>query len=218
MTKNATMKNRGLLLLTSAIILLPMLAGLLLWARLPQTMATHFGPDGTPNGFMNRALVVFMIPLALLALHWLCIFSGKYMPNIGGKTFAVLVLWIIPATSIFMGLITYGYALNASMDITRMGITFLGVIFMAIGNYMPKVTRNFVVGIKIPTTLADEDNWNRTHRFAGPIWVAGGLTLLLCGMLGISSWGLPLVILIVLALLPVGYSMMLAAKKGSSQE
>ena len=176
-------------------------------------MATHFGADGTPNGFMSRTLVVFMIPLALLALHWLCILAGKYSPNVGGKTFAVLVLWIIPVASIFVGLVTYGYALNSRLNIMRMGFTFLGVILTACGNYMPKVTRNFVVGIKIPTTLADEENWNRTHRFAAPIWVAGGLTLLLCGMLGISSWGLPLAVLIALVVLPVGYSIALAAKK-----
>lgn len=179
-------------------------------------MATHFGADGTPNGFMNRALVVFMIPLALLALHWLCILSGRYARNIGGKTFAVLVLWIIPLTSIFLGLVVYGYALDSSINITCMGFAFLGVIFTACGNYMPKVTRNFVVGIKIPTTLADEDNWNKTHRFAGPIWVAGGLTLLLCGMLGLSSWGLPLTVLIALVVLPMGYSMMLAARHGGA--
>ena len=132
-------KNKGLLALTSAIILLPMLAGVLLWTRLPQTMATHFGADGTPNGFMSRTLTVFMIPLALLALHWLCIFAGKYAPNVGGKVFGVLVLWIIPAASIFVGLVTYGYALNGGFNTTRMGITFLGVIFTVIGNYMPKV-------------------------------------------------------------------------------
>ena len=193
-----------------------MLAGLLLWTRLPQTMATHFDGKGVPDGFMSRTLVVFMIPLALLALHWLCIFAGKYAPSVGGKTFAVLVLWIIPLTSIFVGAVTYGYALNNGLNISRMGFIFLGVIFTACGNYMPKVTRNFVVGIKLPTTLADEDNWNRTHRFAGPIWVAGGLTLLLCGMLGLSSWGLPLAILIALVLLPVAYSIILAVKKGNA--
>ena len=179
-------------------------------------MATHFGADGTPNGFMSRTLVVFMIPLALLALHWLCILSGRYAKNVGGKTFSMLVLWIIPLASIFVGLVTYGYALDSSINITRMGFAFLGVIFTACGNYMPKVTRNFVVGIKIPTTLADEDNWNKTHRFAGPIWVAGGLTLLLCGMLGLSSWGLPLTVLIALVVLPMGYSMMLAARHGGA--
>ena len=211
---NNMMKNKGLLALTSAIILLPMLAGLLLWTRLPQTMATHFDGKGTPNGFMSRTLVVFMIPLVLLALHWLCIYSGKYAKNVGGKTFSVLVLWIIPLASLFVGLVTYGYALDSRLNITRMGFVFLGLIFTVCGNYMPKVTRNFVVGIKIPTTLADEDNWNKTHRFAGPIWVAGGLTLLLCGLLGLSSWGLPLAILVVLVALPFGYSVLLAAKHG----
>ena len=211
-------KNKGILAVTSAIILLPMLAGLLLWTRLPQTMATHFGVDGLPNGFMSKPLVVFMMPLVLLALHWVCILAGKF--TAGEKIspmMASLMLWIIPAVSLFVGLTVYGYALYEKLDVTSIVLTFVGAIFAVCGNYMPKITKNYTMGIRIPTTLADEDNWNRTHRFAGPVWVIGGLVLLVCGMTGLHNvWALwvPAAALVVLAALPIGYSMMLAAKKG----
>ena len=176
-------------------------------------MATHFGPDNTPNGFMSKTMTVFLLPLVLLALHWVCIFSGKYMPdNVGSSKLGMFALWIIPAASVFSGLVIYGYALNEQLDVGRMALTFVGALLLVVGNYMPKVTRNWVVGIKIPTTLADEDNWNRTHRFAAPVWVIGGLAMLVCGLTGILTGVLAAVLLIAMVLLPVGYSLMLAAK------
>lgn len=177
-------------------------------------MATHFGVDGLPNGFMSKALVVFMMPLALLALHWICILSGKFAAGTRiSPMMASLMLWIIPATSLFVGIVVYGYALYDKLDVTGMALTFIGAILTVCGNYMPKVTQNYVVGIKIPTTLADEDNWNRTHRFAGPIWMIGGLVLLVCGLTGIRGMWAPAAVLGVMVALPIGYSLMLAAKR-----
>lgn len=210
-------KNKGILALTSAIILLPMLVGLLLWARLPETMVTHFGINNEPNGFMSRAMVVFIMPLALLGLHWLCIFAGKYgWYKAGGTKLGALVVWIVPAASLFTALVTYGYALNAQLNIARMVTVFVGLVFTVIGNYMPKVTRNYTVGIKLPWTLASEDNWNRTHRFAAPVWVLGGLVLLALGIAGLPSMIPVIVVLVAMVVLPTGYSMILAKKKGGN--
>lgn len=206
------MKNKGLLALTSAVILLPVLAGLALWTRLPPTLATHFGADGAPDGFMSRTLVVFMMPLTLLALHWVCLLASRHART-GSRAMSTLVMWVIPAASLFAAAMIYGYALNEGLDVGRLALVFVGFIFAVAGNYMPKITQNYAVGIKIPTTLADEDNWNRTHRFAAPVWVVGGLVLLVCGLLGVRLLGVPLVVIIALAVLPVGYSVFLAAHK-----
>ena len=54
----------------------------------------------------------------------------------------------------------------------------LAVLFIIIGNYMPKCKQNFTIGIKIPTTLNSEENWNATHRVAGVVWVICGILLL----------------------------------------
>ena len=212
-------KNKGILALTSVMILLPMAVGLLLWERLPEMMATHFGLSNNPDGFMSRTMVVFGQPLILLGLHWLCIFAGKYgWTKSTGSKLGAMVLWIVPAVSLFAAVITYGYALDARLDIGLLVVVFLGALFTFTGNYMPKVTRNFVVGIKLPWTLADEDNWNRTHRFAGPIWVLGGLTLLALGIAGLPSIIPVIVVLVAMIVLPTGYSMILAKKKAGNGE
>ena len=54
--------NKKELLLTSAVCLLPLLAGAILYSRLPETMATHWGFDGTADGWAPRGMAVFGLP------------------------------------------------------------------------------------------------------------------------------------------------------------
>ena len=75
---------------------------------------------------------------------------------------------------------------------------------MIIGNYLPKCKQNYTMGIKIPWTLDNEDNWNKTHRLAGFLWVIGGVLITLNAFLG-NEWVF-LAITLVMTLVPVGYS------------
>ena len=86
----------------------------------------------------------------------------------------------------------------------------MGLIFAIIGNYMPKCKQNYTIGIKIPWTLSSEENWNRTHRFAGRLWVVCGLVIILTAFLG--GFELFLGIALVMALAPVLYSYALYRK------
>ena len=89
------------------------------------------------------------------------------------------MFWIIPAISligcgmIFAGGLGYTTKLSAPVYII------LGLTFIVIGNYMPKTTRNVTMGMKLKWTLANDDNWNATHRLAGKLYVAVGFLLLL---------------------------------------
>ena len=65
-------KNMGKMILTSLLILLPVIAGLLLWNDLPEQIATHWGVNGEPDGWTGKPFAVFGIPAFLIAVHWLC--------------------------------------------------------------------------------------------------------------------------------------------------
>ena len=71
------------------------------------------------------------------------------------------------------------------------------------GNYMPKCKQNFVMGIKMKWTLSSEENWYATHRFAGKLWVVGGIALLFCVFLPVKVTPFVLVGTIVAKTLPV---------------
>lgn len=53
----------------------------------------------------------------------------------------------------------------------------LGVFTVVFGNYEGTIKPNKTLGIKIPWTLADNENWRKTHRFAAPFTVAAGIVL-----------------------------------------
>ena len=63
-------------LISSVVILLPMLAGLLIWNQLPATMTSHWGADGVADGAMPKAFMVFGTPLILLAVHLLLMWAS----------------------------------------------------------------------------------------------------------------------------------------------
>ena len=65
-------KHLKFLIMTSFIILLPILAGLLLWDQLPEQIPSHWNTDGEIDGWSSKPFAVFGLPLILLAVHWLC--------------------------------------------------------------------------------------------------------------------------------------------------
>ena len=205
-------KNLKTMIITSIIILAPIVVGLILWDKLPAEMATHFGENGEPNGWSSKEFAVFGMPLFLLAVHWFCAFFTGVDPkkeNISNKMMT-LVLWICPVVAIFGCGSTYMYALDNSINTTIMGVLLVGCMFLVVGNYMPKVKQSYTLGIKLPWTLNSEENWNRTHRFAGGIWMAAGVLVIIGGFAEVF-W-VVLVAIVVAVLVPTVYSYMLYKK------
>ena len=181
------LKNQKLkMLLASIITLIPIPIGLLIWDKLPDQIATHWDFAGNPNGWSSKEIAVIGMPLFLLFVHWICVAGTKADPKAAShpKQLMALLYWSCPAVSIFCMGSTYAEALGYHVSITHFGAILVGISFMIIGNYLPKCPHNYTMGIRIPWTLHSEENWNRTHRFAGPIWVIFGILFPLLTFLG----------------------------------
>ncbi len=197
------------LLITSIVILLPIAAGLLLWNKLPSEMPTHWNAEGVVDGWSSKPFAVFGLPGILLAAQWLCTLGTCADPKKANHPEKVLhlVLWIIPVLSNVLFAITYAVALGKQVRIDVILPVLIGLIFTIIGNYMPKCKQNYTIGIKIPWTLNSEENWNKTHRFAGILWVICGIAIMLTGLFGGFWIFLGVVLLMVAA--PMIYSYIL---------
>ena len=91
-----------------------------------------------------------------------------------------MILCICPVVSLVCGASVYGAALGlGSFSSPRIMFFLLGVMYIVVGNYLPKCRQNYTVGIKVPWTLNSEENWDRTHRFSGKLWIIGGLVLVI---------------------------------------
>ena len=178
-------QNKLKTVVSTLAILLPILVGVILWDKLPETIATHFGADNTANGWNSKGFTVFGIPLVMAALHLFCLVVTSLDPkykNIGKKPLG-MVFWIIPSVSLVVMSVIYAMALGIKIEVGFVVLLLMGIIFIIMGNVMPKAKQNYTFGIKIPWTLNDEDNWNKTHRIAGFCMVIAGLITLVTAFL-----------------------------------
>lgn len=198
--------NKKTVILTSILTLLPIIVGIIYWDQLPVQMAIHFGYSGQPNGWSSKSFAVFGLPLIVLAIHLICIFGTGKDPRYDRypEKMKKIILWICPVCCWVCALATYGYELNGKMIITEWVMAFMGMLLVIIGNYLPKVKQNLYLGIKLPWTYASEENWNKTHRFGGKVWVIGGIVILLNIFLKVKY--LEIVILFAMVLIPTVYS------------
>ena len=205
-------KNLKVLIITSIVILLPILAGVILWNQLPDPMPTHWNASGEVDGWSSKPFAVFGLPLILLAAQWLCMLGTAADPKKNNHPTKIvhLVLWIIPVISVVMHTFVYLIVLGYGVRMEVVMPILIGLIFTIIGNYLPKCKQNYTIGIKIPWTLNNEENWNKTHRFAGWLWTVCGILLMLTGFFGGFWVFLPIVLAMVL--IPILYSYLLHRK------
>ncbi|MBE6958060.1 MAG: DUF1648 domain-containing protein [Ruminococcaceae bacterium] len=205
-------KNLKVLIITSVVILLPILAGLLLWNQLPEQIPSHWNANGEVDGWSSKAFSVFGMPLIMLAFQWICTLGTGADPKKANHPQKIvhLVLWIIPILSTVLHIIVYMVALGQNVRVEVVMPVLVGLVLTIVGNYLPKCKQNYTIGIKIPWTLDSEENWNRTHRFAGWLWTICGLLLILTGFFG-GFW-IFFAVVLVMVLVPLLYSYILHRK------
>ena len=162
-----------------------MVVGVALWDKLPLQMATHWGVNNEPNGWMSRPMAVFGLPIICAVLHLFCIFAtdkDKRKENLHRKSVA-MVLWIIPVACWVCSAFTYGYVFYEKINVGLICCLLVGLLFIALGNQLPRQMQNHVFGIRTKLTLSDEDVWRASHRFGGWVMTLGGVVIVVCALL-----------------------------------
>lgn len=214
------MKNKFKIIITSIIVLLPILVGVAYWDELPEQIATHWGPSGEPDGWSSKAVAVFAVPLFLTAIHLICIMATRSDKKNRSQNAKMMELtyWLTPVVSLIVNGMTYANALGREVDVIRLLPIVIGLLFLFIGNYMPKCTPNRTIGFRIKWTLEDEENWIATHRFGGKVLVIGAIVLLatVLAPAEILAW-LMIGIVLAMAAVPLIYSYCFSRKKSKKE-
>ena len=211
-------EHKGKLIFSSLLVLLPLAAGLLLWNRLPEQLPMHWNAAGQIDGWGSRLAGICLMPLFLLVIHWVCVGACFIDPKNKEQNRKALglAIWICPVVSLLTGYMTLATALEIELlDVNTLILIFLGVLFIVIGNYLPKCKQNYAIGIRVMWALEDEENWTATHRFASRLWVGCGVVILLLAFLPWAAVSLWIVLGLVLAatLASVLYSYIFYRKK-----
>lgn len=203
---------------TTIVSLLPILVGVLLWERLPDQIATHFDMNGNPNGWTSKGFTVFGIPIFMTVMQWIGMTATLQDPKKKNMSEKLLrfILWFIPVVNWILVVLCYGYELGYKISEPFWMYGIMGIMFLVVGNYLPKCRQNYTMGIKIPWTLHDEENWNHTHRLAGYLWMFAGIIMLANIFLN-QSWLLVAAMVIVL-IVPMIYSYLYYRKHGITRD
>ena len=185
------MKNKKLLILLGVLCLINFAGHLFVYPSLPDTVPTHWGFDGQPDGWGSKSSILF-----LAALPFLMLLLIGALPKLDPKgsnfqrfqpvyrIFLVLltlfmcgVSWLTEMT--VFGLMPFGGESGVNLLI----VGGLGLFFLIVGNYMPRIKQNYMFGCKTPWALNNEHNWNRTQRMGGIVFVVMGAALIVISLL-----------------------------------
>lgn len=149
---------------------------LIFYKRLPSELPIHFDVNNQADSFASKEMALFGINGFMLVIYLFCYFITNKDPKVenqGDKALNVVLIFV-PILAILTSAITISYGLNYRPKIDLYLTLALSIMFILIGNYLPKTKRNYTLGIKLPWTLASDYIWEKTHRLAGYLWVIGG--------------------------------------------
>lgn len=195
------------------LLLFAVMAGFAIWGHfnLPDVpVAVHFGPDGQPNGYQPRDMAMILMPAITLAtlIGCLWVLPGLLPKNASLERSQTVYGVIMVAVTALLAVCFAGIVMTAAgkaPDILKIVLAGTSLLFVVIGNYMPKMRRNWLMGIRTPWTLSDERVWDKTHRFAGPLFMLGGVITLGSALFAPADWHVAILVVTTLAVCVASY-------------
>lgn len=195
--------NRRAWIALGALCIVSFLGHLAIFPQLPDIVPTHWDAAGNVDGWSGRmaTLGLDLLPLGLLALFYALPKidpRGKAYERMGSFYTGVVTLF-----TVFLICMTWTTELTVFGIIPQnespigifTGVT-VGIGLMLLGNYLPKVKRNYSFGCKTPWALDNDQNWRLTHRFGGVAMVLAGLAAVVSGLFSRQMGGAAVVLLL----------------------
>lgn len=160
---------------------------LAVYASLPQRVPSHWNLQGEVDGWMDKPwgpLFQPFIATAMLVLLWLLPRIDPRRANV--ERFAEDRRLLINLIILFLAVVqvaTFGHALGWPVQVDRVILAAVGLLFVGLGNYLPRIRSNWFIGIRTPWTMDNERVWRATHRVGGRTFVAAGLVMALAALL-----------------------------------
>lgn len=219
------MKIRIADVIAAFISLLPFAYWVVYKDTLPDAIPVHWNINGKVNGWQSKetlpgflAMISGIGVVVYCLLRFLKKIDPKRSAQLNEKTAVKVGIGII-VTLTAIQIVTLSSA-STGFNITQGVLIIISLFFAFLGNVMYNIKPNYFIGLRLPWTLEDPENWRLTHRLAGILWFIGGL---LCAVLSIilSPRTLSPIffsIVITLVVIPAGYSFILFRKGKSRQD
>ncbi len=159
---------------------------MVMWSQLPvdAKVPSHWNSQNVIDGFISRngalgfslginAIAFLFFYLIPLYSPWYRKYEARYERILPSLCFILMLFFAL------INIYSFYLALTGDMNPAfQMIYVLIGLLCITLGNIMPKVPKNFFIGIKTPWTLSSDDIWQKTHRLGGWLFVLGGLVMI----------------------------------------
>jgi uncharacterized membrane protein len=215
-----TLKNDWLI---GLIILSPFVLIAMKWNLFPEQVPMHWNFHGEIDRYGSKITGLLLLPGINILLYVLflvlpildpqrknyALFADKF------KIIRMMIHLLMTCMTFIVCLVSLGYQLNVGM-LVQIGVVCLMLVF---GNFMGNIRQNYFIGIRTPWTLANEQVWTVTHRFAGKLWVAASLLMLPLCIFSKGNFDVLFIsYLAVIVIIPIVYSFIKFKQISSGKE
>ncbi len=199
------------LILTSFICLLPIALGFMLWDSLPEMIPQQYGWNDQVNWSLPKPLGFILCPVLMLLVNALVQLLFRLSKKELNRKLELLMNWLIPAISLLVGSLLVLKPAGLNISAFHAVIPIISLMFIILGNYLPKTEANGVVGIRAPWINENPDVWAKTNRFGGILLVILGIVNLICCFTPVGKYVFIISTLLV-AVITLVYSIIVARK------
>lgn len=171
------------------LVALTIALGIYAYPRLPDRVPAHWNIHGVIDRYTSKTMFLVPLPLFLVGLWGLL---GVLLPRIDPwrenypkfqGTYDLVVNCVLTIVAM-ADIAVVGGVLGSPIPFDRVMRGVAGVLLVIVGNIMPRARPNFWFGIRTPWTLTNPRVWERTHRFAGYVFVVAGVLAILSAFVG----------------------------------
>ena len=178
------MNTKLTVIFTSLVIVISIIVGILVYAQMPDQMASHWNAAGEVDGYMGKFWGVFMMPLlslALLGVYLIIPLLDPLKENIaefrGTYNLFILLMTLFLA---YIWKLTIFWNMNIRVfNMSTALLPALGLLFIFVGYMVRTAKRNWFIGIRTPWTLSSDFVWDETHRVGGTLFIVSGVLAML---------------------------------------
>jgi len=203
--------NKLIIAISMSIIWIPVVIEFLFWNQLPAKIATHYNSQMVAGGYSSKLGAILVLPIIITLIQLLTVFVVSHDPKNQDiqKWIRNVIYLLIPTILMLISFFTLSTALGANLFKFKVLLMmfFTGAMLIVVGLVLKHVRPNQTVGIRLPWTLDSVENWNLTHQLGAKVFIAGGIVIMVLGILSLDVLLIPVVLLVVI--IPCIYSFVL---------
>lgn len=214
------------------LMFLPLIAVVVAYPFLPDQIPAHYGMDNQVTRWGNKS-ETFIFPIITLVFGFFMYIGAKGAAeqekkgNGTGKnnstiTFiagilSILVFDILTLYFLYADFHQVENLNDVPFSLTKISFGCLGIALIILGNIMPKLKRNSLIGLRTSWSMKNDVVWKKSQRFCGILFMLSGIIILIfCFLLeGTLLTVLSLILLVIAAITSVIYSYYVAKKENN---